>query len=299
MHGHEPNALTPREREVLGFIRLGLTNEEIAERLGITLDGAKYHVSQILSKVGVATREEAAAAAAAKPRVRAPERRRWWAAWPLAAKAAGAAVVAASVAGLGVLAWGVITTSGEGQDSLGSASDSTESQPLRTPGPPTWTVEDARSFDDFTLYWLGEEIEGLPVTQITRYKFDDPVNPLSKEDSVSFIYGDCTPRLDEETGCSVPLSIRVEPRCSQAIRFTPGDFPGEDISVRGVPAKYHDEDHITIWTDDVTVSIQRSDTKIAPALALADALVLLNQPEPSPGEQLLAPHFSPCTQSGS
>ena len=41
----------------------GLTNEEIAHRLGITLDGAKYHVSQILSKLGVATREEAAAVA--------------------------------------------------------------------------------------------------------------------------------------------------------------------------------------------------------------------------------------------
>jgi DNA-binding CsgD family transcriptional regulator/Rieske Fe-S protein len=104
-------ALTPREREVLGFIRLGLTNEDIAERLGITLDGAKYHVSQVLSKLGVATREEAAdAAAAAKPPVRAREWRRWWAAWPLAAKAAGAVVVVAAVAGMGVLAWGVVET---------------------------------------------------------------------------------------------------------------------------------------------------------------------------------------------
>ena len=106
MAGRDPDALTARERKVLGLLRLGLTNEEIAERLRITLDGAKYHVSQILSKLGVATREEAAAAAAAKPRVRAPERRRWWAAWPLAAKAAGAAAVVATVAGLGVLAWG-------------------------------------------------------------------------------------------------------------------------------------------------------------------------------------------------
>ncbi len=47
--------LTTREREVLDLVRLGLTNEEIAGRLGITEAGAKYHVSQILSKLGVAT----------------------------------------------------------------------------------------------------------------------------------------------------------------------------------------------------------------------------------------------------
>ena len=59
-----PDELTPREREVFDLLRLGLTNEEIAERLGISLDGAKYHVSQILSKLGVATRTEAATTAA-------------------------------------------------------------------------------------------------------------------------------------------------------------------------------------------------------------------------------------------
>jgi DNA-binding CsgD family transcriptional regulator len=104
------DTLTPREREVLALLRLGLTNEEIAGRLNITLDGAKYHVSQILSKLGVATREEAAAIA--------PEpRRRWWAAWPLAAKAVGAALVVAAVAGLGVLTWGVLEEGGESNTS--------------------------------------------------------------------------------------------------------------------------------------------------------------------------------------
>jgi DNA-binding CsgD family transcriptional regulator len=53
--------LTPRQREVLQLIAAGKTNPEIAERLGITLDGAKFHVREILAKLGVDSREEAAA----------------------------------------------------------------------------------------------------------------------------------------------------------------------------------------------------------------------------------------------
>src|SRR5262245_25068229 len=53
--------LTPREWEVLELLRLDLTNEEIAEKLGISFGTAKYHVGEILSKLDVESREEAAA----------------------------------------------------------------------------------------------------------------------------------------------------------------------------------------------------------------------------------------------
>ncbi|MGE0059078.1 MAG: LuxR C-terminal-related transcriptional regulator, partial [Dehalococcoidia bacterium] len=48
-----PDILTPREWEVLELIDQGLTNEQIASQLGISPDGAKYHVAQILAKLGV------------------------------------------------------------------------------------------------------------------------------------------------------------------------------------------------------------------------------------------------------
>ena len=54
--------LTPRQREVMDLIAAGRTNGEIAETLGITLEGAKYHVSEIIAKLNVDTREEAAMA---------------------------------------------------------------------------------------------------------------------------------------------------------------------------------------------------------------------------------------------
>ena len=55
-----PDILTPRQWEVLALVREGLTNEEIALRLGISADGVKFHVSEILGKLGVTSRNEAA-----------------------------------------------------------------------------------------------------------------------------------------------------------------------------------------------------------------------------------------------
>jgi orotate phosphoribosyltransferase-like protein len=44
----------------LGLLVLGRTNGQIADELGISLDGAKWHVSEIITKLGVDSREEAA-----------------------------------------------------------------------------------------------------------------------------------------------------------------------------------------------------------------------------------------------
>jgi len=51
---------TPRQRQVLDLMARGKTNSEIGEALGISLAGAKWHVSEILSKLNSDSREEAA-----------------------------------------------------------------------------------------------------------------------------------------------------------------------------------------------------------------------------------------------
>ena len=48
--------LTPAEWRVVEAVRQGLTNREIAQRRGISLDAVKFHVANALEKLGLADR---------------------------------------------------------------------------------------------------------------------------------------------------------------------------------------------------------------------------------------------------
>jgi DNA-binding CsgD family transcriptional regulator len=109
--------LTPREEEVLHHLRGGLTDAQIAERLGVSRSAVSKHVSEIIGKLGVRNRHEAAYY---------PERPPWWLALmppflhgrggPLAA--AGAAAAFAVVLGaVGLLAFLLMRDGGGSSDS--------------------------------------------------------------------------------------------------------------------------------------------------------------------------------------
>lgn len=64
--GDSGDDLTPREREVLILIAEGATNKEIAQKLVVSENTARNHVSHILAKLGFSRRSEAAAYAVKK-----------------------------------------------------------------------------------------------------------------------------------------------------------------------------------------------------------------------------------------
>jgi DNA-binding CsgD family transcriptional regulator len=95
---------THRQRQVLALLSSGKSNVEIADRLGISRDGAKYHVAEILSKLHAESREEAAEYwrlhEGLTPRFQKVFR---WSAWGTPLLAGGSAVVIAIAVASAVL----------------------------------------------------------------------------------------------------------------------------------------------------------------------------------------------------
>lgn len=130
---------------MLSLLRDGLTNREIAHRLGISRAGAAYHVSEILSKLQVRSREEAAAWS---PEAEVLSQRRWRVPAPAfvpamlqrllagsVAKAVGGAVLAGASVALVLLALGVFEMSQRDAPGADATATVQAQAPEATPNP--------------------------------------------------------------------------------------------------------------------------------------------------------------------
>jgi hypothetical protein len=145
-----------------------------------------------------------------------------------------------------------------------------------TSTPAAWSVTDARDFDGFPTYYLGESFAGLPLTTIIRDVVnDDPSSPHpTGRDGFLFIYGDCEPK--GEQGCAVPLAVRVTPRCYAPPELYPTYLktdPPRLLDGGAVAQKIAGQEHI--WTHEVVVTFSGGEELHDEAIA---ALEPLNQP---------------------
>ena len=130
---HHPDVLTPRQWEVLELIRENLSNQEIAQKLGISLDGVKYHVSEVLTRLGVRNRLEAArwrpprpghgGLAAVMPLV-------FWRKLGWLAQGVAGGLGIAVAAGFSLLIWGLLVTQSNGSAAADVVLESQEGQVL-------------------------------------------------------------------------------------------------------------------------------------------------------------------------
>lgn len=147
---------TSRQRQVLDLLTKGRTNTQIAEALGISRDGAKWHVSEVLSKLGVDSREEAAGYWRARNGLRLRFTRMFGALIP----GAGWLKVAGAVSGVGVVVAGLavfFALRGSGS-SGGPIAETTATVAASTT---------AVSTPAGTLPTTGETIDGVPVRALT------------------------------------------------------------------------------------------------------------------------------------
>lgn len=120
---------SPAERRVLEHLRLGLTNAEIAERLGISPDGVKYHVSNMLGKLSLENRHQLAAYEPAQP-ARTP-----WILLPAAAARRAASALAAHPAVPGVALGALVLGLAVAVYLVGPGSDDDRPAAVLTPRP--------------------------------------------------------------------------------------------------------------------------------------------------------------------
>lgn len=124
--------LTDRQREVLRLIERGHTNSEIAGMLGISLQGAKWHVRELLGKFGVDSREELAEAWARSQS--GPQRVRSW--------LSGLAALVPAKAAVGGIAGGAVLTASAAvmvAGSTGPGEDKVPAETIESTPTPVWT----------------------------------------------------------------------------------------------------------------------------------------------------------------
>lgn len=138
----EDVSLTPRQREVIDLMAQGKTNAQIGDALGISLDGAKWHVSEILSVLGVDTREQAVGVWREQARLDRRLGRAVRAISPIAGlKLAGAGAATILVAGTAVVVWLLLANGSDQSSAVPSAppSATAEATPAPSTATPTWT----------------------------------------------------------------------------------------------------------------------------------------------------------------
>ena len=147
--------------------------------------------------------------------------------------------------------------SGFSEDDSGGLTNSPaeSSDPNAVAGKSNMSVEEARAFSEFPLYWLGETYEGLELTTL-----------LGGKNNFTFLYGKCVTRGDG--GCPQPFQVIVRPLClSRPGTKAPMVHAGELFTLRGALAQEYTDGHLELGIGSVSVTLFGPDRELMKAMA--------------------------------
>lgn len=196
--------------------------------------------------------------------------------------------------------------SGGGAENYPLTSDPKEASDPRAVEPKgNWTVDDAKQFKDFALFWAGDEHAGVPLAAVIRASYPTYARPgiEAAENSVTFLYGACIPP-EGEGGCPAPYQVVVQQACqSQPSTADESVVAGAPFDLKGATAQLYRDGHLEFWTQDVSVTVYGPDQ--AEMFALAGEIVPLNPvasltgtgdfQEPTAVDGLKCPPLSPAS----
>ena len=179
---------------------------------------------------------------------------------------------------------------------LGNLIHSTDASPVLASG---WSVREATDFQEFSIYWLGEDFGGLPLKQIIRYEYaGDATNTIypTSEDFVAFEYGDCQIPPGAEGGCALPLVVEIDPYCDvPPERISDGVTAAGLTTLGGAQVQWFKDGHVRVWTGDVSIGIFATDSRIVEEAA--NHLVRLNgDAQSQPQDDLGPPTVMRCPE---
>jgi hypothetical protein len=146
----------------------------------------------------------------------------------------------------------------------------------------SFSLEQARAFDEFPLFSPGRIVDGHPLTAVLRR--DD------RASYVSFVYGDCT--AERDTGCAPPVEVQTWPLCRRSLALyeggaAPGGTRPDWVLVRGVPGVFFDQGtRLELETGRslvvVFASSREQAQRIADELEAVDGSITAGSPLPPP-----------------
>ena len=105
----------------------------------------------------------------------------------------------------------------------------------------------ARSFDRFSLLWVGEEFEGR---ELVHVELPGP------GEFATLVYGECTP-TGSDSGCAPPLQLQIQPLCNHLADVARAPI-WKRRSIRGAPVGTIDSAPV-LFTRTVQVKAYRGE----------------------------------------